>query len=76
MDEGLFLKHIRKLKEVLSDKQEVITCIQEATGITLQESEITLSKKEVGIHTSSVKRNSLIQKNYIQVLKEKGFTVK
>lgn len=76
MDESLFIKHLVNIKKQKNNKEEVILYIKEKTGIELSESMITLSKKEVTLHLSSVVKQKLFQKNIEELLKEKGYRLK
>lgn len=75
MDIKLFSKHLQVIKKRNIEKQNVISCVESATGIILEESEITLSKKTVTISTTSVKKSSLVRKNYKEVLIKNGYIV-
>ncbi len=74
MEQGLFSKYIRNIKERENTKQEVITSITNTTGVILSESEITISKKKVQISTSSVKKTAILQKGGKEVLESLGYT--
>ena len=50
--------------------------IQEITGVILEKEEINISKKNITIQTSSVKRSLLSQKKIKELLKEKGYELK
>jgi hypothetical protein len=76
MDQGLFKKHILQIQKNKDSKDEVLLYIQEATGIILKPEEITLSKKNVTVQTSSVKRSQLIQRKTKEILEEKGYSLK
>ncbi|MFA6608554.1 MAG: hypothetical protein WCT07_01435 [Candidatus Paceibacterota bacterium] len=76
MDESLFKKHIINIKRRKNNKEELILFIKEKTGVDLEETMITLSKKEVSFHLSSVVKQKLFQKNIEEILKQKGFTFK
>lgn len=75
MDQGLFTKHIKAIKERTSIKETIITSILERTGIALEESEITILKKTVSLSTSSVKKMALLRKNSKDVLNDLGYTL-
>lgn len=75
MNEGLFKKHIQQILSRNNAKQKIILTIKEKTGIELDESEITLSKKVVVISTSSVKKASLLQKGSKDALTLIGYTL-
>ena len=76
MDEGLFARHAHQLRKRDNAKGEIIECVQDATGITLLESEISLTKKEVRLHLSSVKKSRLVQKDVTSILQAKGYTLR
>lgn len=76
MDESLFLKHVLQIKKQEKSKKEVLNCIEEITGILLNQEEIIVSKKNITIQTSSVKRSFLVQKKIQEKMKEKGYTVR
>lgn len=73
MDQGLFKKHIINLQKIKDEKQEVLNLIKELSGVYLQDNEILVSKKNITIQTSSVKRSFLLQKKVKEFLKEKGY---
>jgi hypothetical protein len=75
MDQGLFAKHIRNIQERTNTKQIIIDILTEKTGVTLEESEITLKKKTVTLTTSSVKKAALIQKGGKEVLLSQGYSL-
>lgn len=75
MNEGLFKKHIQQILLRNNAKQKIILTIKEKTGIELEESEITLSKKVVIISTSSVKKASLLQRGSKDALNLIGYTL-
>jgi hypothetical protein len=76
MDQGLFKKHFLQIQKNKDSKDEVLLYIQEATGIILKPEEITLSKKNVTVQTSSVKRSQLIQRKTKEILEKKGYSLK
>lgn len=73
MDQGLFSKHIRKIKEISDTKINIIRIIKEKTDISLKENEVIISKNSIAINTTSVKKNILVQKNYKQILLDNGY---
>lgn len=73
MDEGLFSRHLKKINERESEKKKLIAIIQEETGVTVSESELSLSKKEVILSVSSVKKTKLLQKGVHVILRKHGF---
>lgn len=75
MEQGLFAKYIRTVKERTHAKQEIIASLLEQTGIQIEESEITLSKKKVILSMSSVKKTALIQKGSKDYLQTLGYTL-
>lgn len=75
MDQGLFTKHIKNILERDALKQKVMLLLLETTGIELDDSEITLSKKNVSISTSSVKRSILLKKGLKDILQSNGFNL-
>lgn len=76
MDQGLFKKHIINLQKIKDEKQEVLILIKEISGIELQENEVLVSKKNITLQISSVKRSFLLQKKVKELLKEKGYETK
>lgn len=76
MDQGLFSKHLKNILIRNSVKQNLIQTILEKTSIPLEESEVQISKKEVVLLTSSVKKTALLKKNIQQLLTEDGYTLK
>lgn len=75
MEQGLFGKYIRNIKERENTKQEIITSIVNTTGVLLNESEISISKKKINISTSSVKKTAILQKKGKEVLEALGYTL-
>ena len=75
MEQGLFSKYIRNIKERENNKQEIITSIAETTGVLLDESEISISKKKISISTSSVKKTVILQKKGKEVLESLGYVL-
>jgi hypothetical protein len=75
MDKGLFAKHINSLLTRSNTKQEIISLLLEKTGIHIEDSEISLSKKVVSLSTSSVKKTALLQKGCKDVLQGLGYTL-
>jgi hypothetical protein len=76
MDQGLFTKHILRIQQQQDSKQEVLDYIKITTGVTLTNTEITITKKTIHFSVSSVKRGLLIQKNIKNILLEKGYFLK
>jgi hypothetical protein len=76
MDEGLFTKYTKTVRERQDAKKTLIDRIKEKTGVGLTEEEITLSKKQVTLFTSSVKKTALIRKNIKEILEAEGFIFK
>ena len=75
MEQGLFTKYAHTLKERTDSKQEIISSLLKLTGIQIEESEITLSKKKINFLMSSVKKTSLIQKGSKEYLQTLGYTL-
>lgn len=75
MDQGLFAKHIRNIEERTSAKQIIIENIFEKTGVRLEEPELVLTKKNVTLSTSSVKKTALIQKGGKEILSSLGYNL-
>jgi hypothetical protein len=76
MDQSLFKKHILQIQKIKDSKEEVCLLIQEVTGVLLEQEEITISKTNITIQTSSVKKSILSQKRIKELLKEKGYELK
>lgn len=76
MDKGLFAKHIQLVLARSANKQAVIDCVREKTGVTLTEEEVALSGKILTITTSSVKRLTLLARGAQNSLQEAGYTIK
>lgn len=76
MDQGLFKKYTVQIQKNINIKEEVLMYIQEKVLVVLEQEEIAISKKNVTIQTSSVKRSLLLQRNIKEKLLEKGYTVK
>lgn len=75
MNEGLFKKHIQQILSRIDVKQKIIFTLSEKTGIQIEESEITLSKKTIILSTSSVKKAALLQKGGKEILNTLGYTL-
>jgi hypothetical protein len=75
MDEGLFRRHLTSLSKRESEKKRISDCVLNATGILLEDNEFSLSKKEVTLSLSSVKKSKLFQKGIVGILKEEGYTL-
>jgi hypothetical protein len=73
MERGLFAKHLHTILTRNAVKEDLIRSLLEKTGITLLESEITLSQKKVTISTSSVKKTALLQKGCADILSRLGY---
>ncbi|MDB5259915.1 MAG: hypothetical protein JWN37_146 [Candidatus Nomurabacteria bacterium] len=76
MDLGLFEKHIKALINQKKTKEQIINEIKEKTGVSLKEEEIQVTKKEVSLNTTSVKKSLLFQKGIKKILEENKFTLK
>jgi hypothetical protein len=76
MDEGLFKKYSVSIKNQQDSKKEIIEYIKEKTGVVLTSEEVSLSKKEITVFTTSVKKSRLSQKNIKALLEEKGYRLK
>ena len=76
MEKSLFEKHLSFVKKRKNNKEEILSFIKEKTGILLDEKEISLSKKEINLVVSSVKKARLIQKGAPEIIKQKGYTLK
>jgi hypothetical protein len=76
MDEGLFKKYSVRIQEQQDSKKQILTYIKEKTGVVLEAEEVALSKKEVIICTTSVKKSRLSQKNIKVLLEENGYRLK
>lgn len=73
MNEGLFEKYSKVLKQKQSEKEEVIIILKECTGIDFKQEELVIQKKTISFHTSSVKKSIVLQKNIQKKLQEKGY---
>ena len=76
MEESLFDKYIINIKKQKNNKEEISLYIKEKTNIELEEKEIILSRKQIKLIVSSVIKQKLFQKNIIEILKEKGYSLK
>ncbi len=76
MEEGLFSKYLKTLRERNTAKEEVIAATLEKTGIRLDESELSISKTQITLSTSSVKKTTLFQKGMKEAVEEIGYTLK
>ena len=75
MEDGLFNKYKKQIQKQKNEKKEVCDLIEEKTGIKIEESKITISKKSIQINISSVIKQKLFQKDITKVLKEKGYSL-
>jgi hypothetical protein len=76
MDEGLFAKYTRTITARNTTKQTIIETILEKTGIQVEQDEIVITKKEVALSISSVKKMALTKKNIEEVLSSLGYSLK
>ena len=72
MDEGLFGKYAKTVQIRKAYKQDILLCIQEKTGLVLQEKNIEVKNKEIKLVVSSLERSILHRKNIKEILKKKG----
>jgi hypothetical protein len=75
MNEGLFKKHIRQILSHVDAKEKIILAIFEKTGIQIEGSEITLSKKTVTLSMSSVKKSAFLQAGGKDIVSALGYTL-
>lgn len=73
MDEGLFRKHILQIQKVQDNKEQICIHIFESTGVEILKEEIVITKNNIKLQISSVKRSVLVRKNIKEILKEKGY---
>lgn len=76
MNEGLFVKYGKVLKQKKSEKEDVINLLKQITGIDFITQEIKIEKKVISFQISSVKKSIIIKKNIQIKLKEKGYSIK
>ena len=76
MNEGLFEKYSKVIRQKKSEKEELVAFIKETTGIEFNEEEIAIQKKNVAFHTSSVKKTILHSKKIRDFFIEKGYELK
>jgi hypothetical protein len=76
MDEGLFAKYKKQINRRSDAKGKIIAFIIQQTGITLEETEISISGKKVSFHISSVKRTSLMKHQCGPLLESIGYTLR
>lgn len=75
MDQGLFAKYIHSILVHTNTKQKIATFLLEKTGVVVEESEITIIKKNITLSISSVKKTILIQKRSKDILQTIGYTL-
>ena len=75
MDQSLFKKHTNSLENRKNNKQEIISYIEQQTGVLLEEKNISISKKTITFHISSVVKQKLFQNKIEKLLLVKGFTL-
>lgn len=73
MNEGLFKKHIQQLLAYTDTKKKISLFLEEKTGIHIEDSEITVSRKNITLSTSSVKKAALLQKGSKEALQSIGY---
>lgn len=76
MDEGLFTKYRKQLTHQKETKQNLCDLIEKETGVSLEENEISITKNQIQLHTTSVVKQKLFQKNIEKLLKTKNFILK
>ena len=75
MEGNLFQKYNKVLQEKTTEKEHIIECIQNETGVVFKPDEIVIQKKTVTLHTSSVKKTIFKNKNGKDLLKKEGYTL-
>lgn len=75
MEEGLFTKHLLALKQRSDSKEKIIAAVFEKTGVQIEKEELTVSKKQVKLSLSSVKRSILFQKGIQEILQSLGYSL-
>ena len=75
MDKELFEKYTKQLHNQLIQKKEIITILEEETGVIFTEEEFTLQKNKIIFHTSSVKKTILYNKDIKKIFIKKGYIV-
>lgn len=76
MDEGLFIKYKKQITHQKETKQTLCEFIKNQTGIHLQENELSIVKNQVTLHTTSVVKQKLFQKNIEKILITKKLKLK
>ncbi|MEI6810752.1 MAG: hypothetical protein WCK60_01725 [Candidatus Nomurabacteria bacterium] len=75
MDNSLFSKYQKVIKEDGDKKQTIINLIEKNSGIKLEKEEIGIKKKEITLFISSAKKSKLHQSEIKNILKEEGYTL-
>lgn len=75
MDKNLFEKYSKKIDEQKNKKEDILTLIENQTGIHLTNEEIVLENKNITFQTSSVKKTALHNKKIRDYLTERGYSI-
>ena len=76
MNEGLFEKYKKVLTQKQIEKKEVIEVLKKISGFEFKEEELSIQKKIISLHISSVKKSIFLQKNIKDKLQERGYSIK
>lgn len=75
MELSLFVKYQILLKETANKKKEIITLLQEKTGLLLEEKSLILFEKKIIVRLSSSQRAIFSIKKGKKILEEAGFFI-
>ncbi len=73
MDNSLFSKYQKVIKEGDDKKQIVIDLIEKISGLKINKEEIVMKKKEVSLFISSAKKSKLHQLEIKKILEKEGY---
>lgn len=73
MDNSLFSKYQKVIKDSGDKKQAVIDLIEKNSGLKLNNEEISIKKKEINLFISSAKKSKLHQSEIKKILNEAGY---
>ena len=75
MDNSLFSKYQKAIKDDGDKKQPILNLIENHSGIKLSKEEISIKKKEITLFVSSAKKARLHQSDIKKYLFENGLTL-
>lgn len=73
MDNSLFDKYKKVVKERDEDKEKIIKIIKKETSIDLNEKEININNKKITFNISSIKKSLLFKNKIKEILEKEGY---